>query len=373
MNVKYLLMGLAGLLVASCSNSCNKGSNNTPALEEKGGLEMYPEFINRIMPELGKGVTGGDGAISIDLKNGRSMFMWGDCFIGDVVNNKHVSPTYFIMGNVFTVLSKDTVVSYRRGTKTQPTSWIAPEPRGGNTVNWYWPGHGFVRDGILHLFMSEFYKSGDGSFDFVYLGCDYFRLDPNTLTIIDKQNFPAANVNDVHYGHAVLDDGKYIYSYGTKTDVNGFGYVHMARSEMVNNRLTNWTYYNGEEWVTNPSETKALEGVKTSVSEQFNVFKMNNKYILVTQTRGFTNRVFSAISDTPTGPFYNEKQIFKVEEPLAEKKMMTYNTMVHPQFQDKGRVLMCYNVNTTDFFAIYKDATLYKPRFFWMPIDTMLE
>lgn len=342
--------------------------------EKSNQVEMNPTFIDRIMPELGKGVTGGDGSISIDLKDGRSLFMWGDCFIGDVIQNRRSPETSaLVVGNIFTVLSKDTVISYYQGTREKPTSWLTPEPMSKDTASWYWPGSGFVRDGIIHLFMTEFYRSGEGMFDFKFIAVAYFRLDAKTLKTIDKVNFPAANINGVHYGGALYDDGNYAYLYGTQTDSNGFAKVHIARAELTNNKLTNWRYCSHGKWMEDPVQSTPITGIKTSVSEQFNVFKLENRYILVTQTRDAKNQVFSALADKPEGPFYNEKKIFEVTEPLREKKMMTYNTMVHPQYMDKGRILMCYNVNTSAFFDLYKDATLYKPRFFWMPLDNLLK
>ncbi len=360
------------LTITCCLFSC-KENKQQEIKEEKAGFAMYPGFVDIIMPEKGGGVTGADGSISIDLKDGRSLFMWGDCFIGDVIDNKRPEKTSpLVMGNVFTVLKGDSIQTYFKGTREKPQSWLQPEAK-KDTVCWYWPGHGFVRDGILHLFMSEFYKSKENDmFGFTYITCDYFRLNAETFEVIDKQNFPAANINGVHYGHAVIDDGKYIYNYGTLADSTGFATVHVARAQIENNTLQNWEYYTGNGWSLNAKESQPLEGIKTSVSEQFNMFKLNGKYVLVTQTRDRENHVFSAISDTPEGPFYNEKKIFSVTEPLEEKKMITYNTMVHPQFQDKGRILMCYNVNCLEFFDLYKDATLYKPRFFWMPIDPIL-
>ncbi|GHT73454.1 hypothetical protein AGMMS50262_04590 [Bacteroidia bacterium] len=331
-------------------------------------VEMDPTFITRLMPDLGKGITGGDGSISIDLKNGSSMFLWGDFFIGDVINNQRIASLPPIMGNAFSILSKDTVISYYKGTRAKPLAWLQPEPVGGDFPIWYWPGNGFVRNGILHLFMSSFTKSGPGSWDFVYVACDYFRLDANTFEVIDKQNFPAANQLNCHYGHAVLDDGEYIYSYGT---IGLNGKVHIARAEMKEDKLTNWHFFNGQEWTLSTAASKPLQGIAVAVSEQFNVFKYNGKYVLVTQARS-GNTVVSAIADKPTGPFYNKKTIFEITEPLAANKMYAYNTMVHPQYCDNGRILMCYNVNCLDVNDLYTNASGYQPRFFWMPMDKIL-
>ena len=67
-------------------------------------VEFDSAFCERLMPGLGGGITGGDGSISIDLKDGRSLFMWGDSFFGDVINDKRAKDTKFVIGNTFTIM-----------------------------------------------------------------------------------------------------------------------------------------------------------------------------------------------------------------------------------------------------------------------------
>ena len=69
-------------------------------------VELDSMWCTRLMPGLGSGVTGGDGAISIDLKDGRNLFMWGDSFFGDVVDDKRSKDSKFVMGNTFTIINE---------------------------------------------------------------------------------------------------------------------------------------------------------------------------------------------------------------------------------------------------------------------------
>lgn len=90
---------LACTLFVSCQN------NNKPSVT-KMEVELDSMWCTRLMPGLGGGVTGGDGAISIDLKDGRSLFMWGDSFFGDVVDDKRSKDSKFVMGNTFTIINE---------------------------------------------------------------------------------------------------------------------------------------------------------------------------------------------------------------------------------------------------------------------------
>lgn len=358
------------MLLASCQS---KFVNNTNQADDL--IEMDSTFCDQLMPALGGAVTGADGSISIDLKDGRSLFMWGDSFFGDVVNNQRKSDAKLVMGNIFTIINKKgEIQTLLNGDKTNPSSYIAAEPV-GSFPTWYWPGDGFVQDNILHLFMSKFHKQSADMFGFVYDCCDYFRLDVKTMKVLDKENFPAANLNGVHYGHAVLPYKDHIYIYGTIANAQGVADVHVAQATLAGGKLGNFMYWDGLAWQVDARKSAKLQGVTQSVSEQFNVVQLHNKIALITQDRSKNVKdIYSFISEQPQGPFMNEKLIYTVDEDnYAVDSMMTYNTMVHPQYIKNDKVLMCYNVNTYSFPKLFEKASLYKPRFLWMPIKNITE
>lgn len=364
---KNLLFTLSILFLVSCTPNQKKENTETADLT----IEMDSLFCDKLLPYTGGNVTGTDGSISIDLKDGRSMFMWGDSFFGEVENDVRKDPV-FMMGNIFTVIDQDyNIKNYYQGTAKEPRSYIETEK--SDAPNWYWPGHGFVRDGILYLFLSQFCKQGEGPFGFAYEKCDYFTLDSKTLKVLSKTNFPAANENGVHYGHAVLDEGEYIYIYGTLSDNEKLtADVHVARCKLVDKQLAEFEYWDGTQWNSDPKKTAKLEGTSSPIAEQLNVVKLHDKYVLVAQDRYTMQDIYSYISDSPTGPFRNKKMILHVDEPNYEAdKMMTYNTMVHPQYIKDDKVLMCYNVNTHDLDKVFVKASVYRPRFFWVPISLM--
>lgn len=79
-----------------------------------------------------------------------------------------------MMGNTFTIINeKGELETLYSGDLKNPSAYILAE-QDGDSPRWYWPGDGFVKDGILHLFMSKFRKVGEGSFGFEYMCCDYF-------------------------------------------------------------------------------------------------------------------------------------------------------------------------------------------------------
>ena len=47
--------------------------------------------------------------------------------------------------------------------------------------------------------------------------------------------------------------------------------------------------------------------------------------------------------------------------------------MAHPQFVKHNMILVSYDMNTSDFAQQAKDVSTYRPRFFWVDIDTILK
>ena len=109
------------------------------------------------------------------------------------------------------------------------------------------------------------------------------------------------------------------------------------------------------------------------VSSQFNVFRLRDKYVLLTQNKRFNSgEIYTFISDSPCGPWRNKQLIFRTYEQDVPN-LFTYNAMAHPQFEKDGMILVSYNVNTGDFAQQFSDVTTYRPRFFWVEIDRILE
>ena len=367
--ISTLILG-AGTLLCACT-----GNVGREVSRDNSDVEIDKTWCAKLMPPHGGGVTGGDGSISIDLTDGRSLFMWGDSFFGDVNNDLRGGDARFVIGNTFTVLNADgSIHTLHGGNPKEPSAYI-PATQEGEMPTWYWPGNGFVSDGILHLFMSKFCKTGTGTFDFKYLACNYFRLNASNLQVIDSQIFPAATVNGVHYGHAVMPLNNDVYIYGTRSKANGTNpTLHVAKGILKDGRIEEVSYWNGSTWGNDASQSQMLEGIPNRVSEQFSVFQLKGKTVLVTQSRvGNIKEFYSYISDSPVGPFRNEQLLYTVNEPNFDAdSMMTYNAMAHPQYQKDGKILMCYNVNTYDLEKVFKKASLYQPRFFWIDITRIL-
>lgn len=328
-----------------------------------------------VIPDRGS-VTGGDGMYSIALPDGRSIFLMGDSYIGPVTDGRR-STSDHMFRNTY-ILYDDGAVSALYGANGDKTSGAVPPGVTDESRKWYWPGHGFVADDTLYVFQTVMYKGAEGMWGFMYEATDILEYSLPAVELKKTTRIPFTGSTDIHYGMAALNDGDYIYIYAqvdVANDANPISEVLAARTT-VDRLYDRWEYYTGSGWSTSSSDAVKLQGLAAvPVSSQFNVFRLRDKYVLLTQNKSYNSgEIYTFVSDTPCGPWRNKQLIFKTYEQLPPntQKLLTYNAMAHPQFEKDAMILVSYNVNTEDFSQQFSDASTYRPRFFWVEIDRIL-
>ena len=337
-------------------------------------IDGLDKTISRIIiPDQGS-VTGGDGMYSILLPDGRSIFMMGDSYIGTVTNGQR-SGSDHMYRNTYIVYSKGKV-SAIYGANGNKNSSAAVPPEYPDEKKWYWPGHGFVDGNKLYIFQTLMYQGSGDMWGFRYETTHILEYNLPGLELVKTTPIPFNGSENIHYGMAALKDGEYVYMYAqvdVTNDMNPISEVLVARS-MMNNLYTGWEYYTGSGWSTNASAAEKLKGLTSvPVSSQFNVFRLRDKYVLLTQKKTFNSgEIYTFTADTPYGPWGNKQLIFKTYEQDIPH-LFTYNAMAHPQFEKDGMLLISYNVNTEVFVEQFSDVSTYRPRFFWIEIDKILK
>ncbi|MDR0419311.1 MAG: DUF4185 domain-containing protein [Prevotellaceae bacterium] len=352
------------LLIVACSlaTGCKSGSEE---------VVLDDEIVNILFPNRRNVLTGGDGAISIKVNEKESYWVWGDCFIGEVNDdNTRDMNSPLIVGNVWQLVSEKDAKTIHGGTADNPKSIIEIDSVDGYYA-FLWPMHGFVKNGIVHAFMSVIVRNGEEIFDFYWHSSRYYRLKYPELTIIDGEEMKPASQSGVHYGFGFFEKDGYCYTYGSAPRGYEGSPIHVARARVVEDKLQSWEFFNGSSWGVNPLETKALEGVDIPVSEQFSIFPYKGKFILVAQDR-FKPDIYTYIADSPEGPWYNKKFIYNEPE-AKDTTLFLYNAMAHPQYDRNGRLLVCYSVNTWNIPDLYSDVSIYRPRFIRVPYSLILE
>lgn len=362
--ILYLLSLL--FVVTSCINqNSNKNINERKAYVDY----KFTEFFARDCC----GVTGADGFYSVYLPDGRTVWIFGDSFLGTVNpdgSREKRSPVF--IRNAMAIQDGDSLRSlYQVIDGWESSLVIPPEAIKGTEFSedslWYWPGDGFVENGKLMAFMTGFYQADTGNWGFRWTNANIatFSLPDMQLEKIDHFNYPGEV--EIHWGHAVCDDDPdYTYIYGA-----GDKYPYVARAPK-GNILSDWEFYTGEQWVSDSRLAKPMTDFKGS--EQFSVIKIKDKYVLLTQTGDFlASSLSSAISDVPYGGWTNKTELWKIQPLEQVKDLFAYNPVTHPQFTDNNELLVSYCVNSFNLDDLFEDASKYRPVFIRVPIEVILE
>lgn len=358
----------------SVNISLMKGGEAVKTSSTKVKIDGLDKKISSIIiPDQGS-VTGGDGMYSILLPDGRSLFLMGDSYIGTVVNGQRSNSDHMFRNTY--ILYDEGKTSAIYGANGNKNSSAAVPPEYPDEKKWYWPGHGFVDGNKLYVFQTLMYLGSGDMWGFRYETTHILEYNLPALELVKTTPIPFSGSEDIHYGMAVLKTDDYLYIYAQvdiRNDMDPISEVQVARSTM-NNLYTSWEYYTGSGWSTDASAAAKLEGLASvPMSSQFNVFKLRDKYVLLTQKKTFNSgEIYTFIADTPYGPWRNKQLIFKTYEQNTPH-LFTYNAMAHPQFEKDGMILISYNVNTEVFAEQFSDVSTYRPRFFWIETDKILK
>lgn len=294
------------------------------------------------------GWTGGDATYSIPLPDKRTLWLFGDSFIGQV-NDDRSRPSFRLINNCLVEQDGAEFTTYQGGTVSSPLAFAVP-PDG---TSWYWPGHGAVEEDTLFLFMHAFGTGGGGMWDFFRTGVDLLKINPYTFETYSNER--VLDGPSISYGAHVMPDDDYTYIYGVLAE-NPDKYAYVARS---NAKLEQpWEYYSDGDWLEDDAQATSI---LLGVSEQFSVFKYEGKYYLLSQHNIFGSEIYIYSSDTPVGPWENKRTVYCTPE--TGGNLFTYNAYAHPQYMENGELLISYNINSFEIGDLLESADNYRPYF----------
>ena len=303
---------------------------------------------------------GADGAATIDLENGKILWLFSDTFI-DIHGTGKRSGSKMINNSIAIQEGKDLhnamLKFYWKRTKKKPKAFFELP---GKT--WFWTGHGTLVDGKLVIFLFEEKSTSEG------LG---FESVGWTLAIIDNPNDNPDDWNIKYIkgpetfgvivgSSAVLKDNDYVYAFGVKEPGTHETYLlRFGKNEISNGNLSGMEWCAENKWTKNiteePKSTKLFDG-QTEFSVHFD--KKIGKYIEV-QTFGFGHSSIGyRLADHLQGP-WSESVIFYTPE-LNENEF-NYSANAHPELISDG-IVITYNVNNFDFGELVKNENIYFPR-----------
>jgi hypothetical protein len=333
--------------------------------------------------------SGGDGAQSLRLPDGSTIWFFADTYLGPTGPGGTRSP--FSTG-----LAHNTAVLYRGGhlgpTYAQPAgpggysgtgdyTWVFPPLPYRSTSYELINGDQVIDHGVVY----KFYQLADrdlhpDNFQYKLVGTvlESFALDQATDTLTASGGTPigiedTAGSNPVIWGAATLVSNGYIYIYGVKPYNGGTAPFPLYLARVPVGGLADgaaWQYYAAAPgcpaktgaWTTDPRKAESL---RTGVSAGFSVTDVNGTYVLLTSdtsTPGTTGDAVAYYAGCPAG-FSPASPEYRVYQPHLPRGYLTYEYRIVPQFSSGSNVLVSYSENTIQATANFGDVAIYRPRF----------
>lgn len=297
-----------------------------------------------------------DQGSSIPLADGRILWITQDAWDGWqlTANNMFHSNHFFSYGNsMFLQPSKSNWnpddapnITRENSAQNRPRQICDIQPN----QTFAWPSNGVELNGRVYL------NCGEGT-GLAAEGQSVYELWPKQEGSLVwnsvRHTIPAISAyNEITYASGMVkaDDG-FVYNFGAKVDLTHFR-LYVARFA-ENDPLDNWAFWNGTDWVNQPpagdeelEAAKIFEGQGASVA----VSLVHGKYVVMSLDQGFweTSEHFIRIatSDSPTGDFTAQKQVYDICENIYGKQARYYTPNIHPVFENgRNELLVTYSLN----------------------------
>ena len=183
------------------------------------------------------------------------------------------------------------------------------------------------------------------------------------------------------WGAALLDvsDKNLIYIFGYVDN-----YQESSRKDLIAAKAPKtdwlnqkaWQYYDGRNWRDDPAVAWNTEaGLAKGISPEFSISPIpagpcSGKYLLVYTPGGISPDLAYRVGDSPVGPFGKPVCFYHSNVPQTlGKGIFCYNGKGHPILSRSDALLVSYNVNRLG--AIARRPDEYRPRFVWLPYDSL--
>ncbi len=322
-----------------------------PAWSQTAPAPEYENLFQRT-----SGWTGADGTYSAPLHNGQTLWGFSDTFFGDIVEGRRVEPFRFV-NNSF-------ILEGQADTKVLKAPVFTPPSGGG----WFWL-FDLVKEENFEILLGQFEGTGDGGFGFQQSGLWWarFAIDPQSsqITVREYRKLPTFERKGkelITFGPAILETPSWLYLYGVHDKV-GERLAVIAR--VPRGQLGQpgaWRFFDGKTWSADMWKCSSLFGGAAMESSVHRT--RSGAYLYVgSDESGLSSRIVARLATTPEGPWGPTFPIYNAPE--HEGEIFAYNAKAHPHLSRDGRILISYNVNTSNLERVVAEADIYRPRFIW--------
>jgi uncharacterized protein DUF4185 len=354
--VRGVATALLLALVAGCHGAPSLVASATSWPEADALFRSQPRWL------------GADGAYSIDLGGGRVLWLFGDTFVA--TSDADVRAEATMPRNTVAIQhgydpSQATIDFYWATTNGAPDSFFAADG-----ADWLWPAHGIRLGDRLIVFLSRVTSSAGGlgfaGAGWTALSIDNPDADPPAWQPVDLA--PPANSFGVTFGSAALDDGEWLYVYGSEDA--GSHAVHVLRFADAAARAGDlshpeWRTKSG--WVAQEALTSRPAALFGDAETEFSVGVDARGGFLEVQSIGFGSTTIGLRSAPAVdGPWSDVSSSYRPPESSLDG-VLVYAGKGHAELAGAD-VVATYAANATQFSSLVQDSSLYYPRFVRMTL-----
>ncbi|MCK5400545.1 MAG: DUF4185 domain-containing protein [Flavobacteriaceae bacterium] len=304
---------------------------------------------------------GADGAASIDLGNGKILWLFSDTFIdtqgtGKRINSKMINNSIAIQEGY--TLDNAKLSFYYGGKQKDPKSFFELP---GET--WLWTGHGSLIGDKLIIFLFEEKRTETG-IGFEAIGWHIALIDnPFDSPLNWNINYiKGTETFGVIIGtSSVLKDADFIYTYGVKEPSSHEVYLlRLPINKIIEGDISELAWWVEGNWVIREKQYPVPSHLFIGQTEFSVHFQEDIQQYVQIQTYGWGDASLGyRLAQRPEGPWTDPVIFYKPH--LYNKEDFVYSANAHPEITADG-ILVTYNVNNGDFNELIQNENIYFPK-----------
>lgn len=307
---------------------------------------------------------GGDDAYSVDLGNGRVLWLFADTFIA--TSGKHIRSESVMINNSVAIEagydpSTASMHFYWRKNAGKPQSFFA-----GDGDAWYWPADGIVVGDKLFIFLMAVHATKTG-LGFELAGWDTvvvpnFRSAPSDW----KMHFVKSPANDfgIFVSGSLIQVGDYVYAFSYQESGAKICLVRWTLTDLGHEDLSRLEWWSGEAgWVLQRDLHHAPTALAADGQAEFtvNLQPTLNQFLMIQTVGAGRADIGFRRADTLTGAWTPLQPFYRPQE-YQIPDIMIYAAKYHPELHGAPLVLT-YVTNTFKLEEVLAAPDLYYPRF----------
>ena len=346
-----------------------------------------------------QGWLGADGAYSVPIGMGQSLWIFADTFVGPANATSRTQANGFIHNSIAISTCSGSICTFQYYWPGMGTAKPGPVFSAPGT-DWFWPMDGFVYNGTLYLALMQMHAEGSGAFGFAYSGAQLASITNYTaspsqwstqyqqlntggsavpgISIVANQG-PGGNPDPAN-----LQGANYAYFF---TGVGRPPYLALLRIPLSQlNSLArpgnpNWQYLNTSgSWETWQDTATALPGdnapvISPGATEMTVRYHASTNQWIAVYPVGLDNQAHYSVSGSLTNGWGPSEVLYSYPEMQSTNENYTphvfcYAAKEHIELETAGQLFFTYACNSTVTSDITNNMNLYHPIVVTQPLPT---